>query len=466
MKPFYHRNFLLYNDYGKRLYHEVAAMLPVIDPHNHIDPATLSSNKRFENIYQLWVQGDPYKHRAMRIYGIAEELITGDRSDHEKFLAWADCFPHTAGNPLFHWGCMELKELFGIEEILTLHNAQQLWDKVNGLLAKDGYGALDIVKRLGVEMLCTSDDLLDTLAHHNALFEQQTGIICLPSLRSDSMIAFNTSSFFTWLDGLQTATGIPVNDLLSYKEAIINRLNFFDEMGCVLSDHSLDSSFRFILADEKNADTIFKKVLKKEPLRDHDLICLQSHLLLFLGNQYAGREWKMQLHLGAHRYTSTTLRNKVGAAGGYACIGNTVDVSSLCLLLDELDKQKGLPKTILYTLNPADNAVLATITGSFTEDGVRGKIQFGPVWWYNDHQEGITQQLLVLSHYGLLGTSIGMTTDSRSVLSFLRHDYYRRILCNILGAWVEEEQLPDDWNFVSTMVQNISYRNIKNWLKK
>lgn len=466
MKPFYNRNFLLLNDYGKQLYHEVAASLPVIDPHNHIDPAALSSNKRYENIYQLWVEGDPYKHRAMRIYGTAEELITGSRSDQEKFLAWADCFPHTAGNPLFHWCCMELKELFGIEEILTPQNAQQIWDTVNGLLLKDGYGALDIVKRFGVELLCTSDDLLDTLAHHIALSREQAGITCLPSLRSDSMITFNPSSFFTWLDGLQAITGIPVNDLASYKAAIINRLDFFDETGCLLSDHSLDSGFKFVPTNEENADAIFKKVLKGEGVTELHVTCLQSHLLFFLGQEYAGRSWKMQLHLGAHRYTSTTLRNKSGPAGGYACIGNTADVSSLCLLLDELDKQKGLPKTILYTLNPADNAVLATITGSFAEDGVPGKIQFGPAWWYNDHQEGITQQLLALSHYSLLGTSIGMTTDSRSILSFLRHDYYRRILCNLLGAWVEEGKLPDDREFVSTMVRDISYRNIKNWLKK
>lgn len=466
MKPFYNKNFLLLNDYGKRLYHEVAASLPVIDPHNHIDPAALSSNKRFENIYQLWVQHDPYKHRAMRIYGVAEELITGNKPDYEKFLAWADCFPHTAGNPLFHWCCMELNELFGIEEIVTPQNAKHIWDTANELLLKNDFRALEIIKRFGVELLCTSDDLLDTLEHHTALAKGQDGITCLPSLRSDSIITFNPSSFSTWLDGLQTITGIKVTDLDSYKIAIINRLHFFNEAGCLLSDHSLDSGFKFFPTDNEAASLIFKRVLRKEPVRDEDFIRLQSHLLYFLGKEYAARKWKMQLHIGAHRYTSTTLRNKVGPAGGYACIGNTADVPSLCLLLDELDKQGNLPKTILYTLNPADNAVLATITGSFAEDGVQGKIQFGPAWWYNDHYEGITQQLLALSHYGLLSTSIGMTTDSRSILSFLRHDYYRRILCNLLGSWVEEGKLPDDWEFVSTMVQNISYRNIKNWIKK
>jgi glucuronate isomerase len=315
-------------------------------------------------------------------------------------------------------------------------------------------------------MLCTSDDLLDTLEHHIALAKGKDGITCLPSLRSDSIITFSTSAFFTWLDRLQTITGVPVNDLLSYKRAIINRLHFFDGRGCLLSDHSLDSGFKFVPTDDEVASSIFKNVLSKEPVVEDDFIRLQSHLLYFLGKEYAGKGWKMQLHIGAHRYTSTTLRNKVGPAGGYACIGNTADVASVCLLLDELDKQKNLPKTILYTLNPADNAVLASMTGSFAEDGIQGKIQFGPAWWYNDHYEGITQQLVALSSYGLLSTAIGMTTDSRSILSMVRHQYYRRILCNLIGSWVEEGRLPDDWQLLSSMVSNISYNNIRNWIKK
>jgi glucuronate isomerase len=466
MKPFYNKNFLLRNAYGKRLYHEAAAALPIIDPHNHIDPSGLATNKKFENIYQLWVQHDPYKHRAMRIYGIAEDLITGDRPDYEKFLAWAECYPHTAGNPLFHWCVMELKEVFGIKEMLTVNSAKAIWEESNKKLAKKGCGALDIIKNLRVEMLCTSDDLLDSLEHHLSLAKQNSGVTCLPSLRSDNIIAFNGPAFYTWLGKLKSTTNVDINTLQTYKEAIIKRLKYFDEAGCLLSDHSLDSGFTFITTDEATAAPLFASVLNTEPLRSDDLVKLQSHLLHFLGKEYAKRKWKMQLHIGAHRYTSTVLRNKLGPAGGYAGIGKTLDVASLCLFLDRLDKESSLPKTILYTLNPADNAVLATLTGSFAEDGVQGKIQFGPAWWYNDHFEGITQQLLALSSYGLLPASIGMTTDSRSLLSFVRHDYYRRILCNLLGSWMEDGRLPDDFDFVSMMVQNISYYNIKKWIQK
>lgn len=462
MRTFNDSDFLLTSDFGKKLYHDVAASLPVIDPHNHIDPAALATNKKFDNIYQLWVQHDPYKHRAMRIYGIAEDLITGNKPDYEKFVAWASCFPSTVGNPLFHWSCMELKSLFGITDLLTPATAQQIWDKANALLQQDDFTALQIIKRFGVELLCTSDDLNDSLEHHISLANQQAGLTCLPSLRGDSIISFNQP----WLQKLQALTSVDVVDLATYEAAITTRLNFFDEVGCLLSDHSLDSGFTYIICDSATATGLFKKVLDRQALTNEELIALQSYLLHFLGVQYAQRKWKLQLHIGAFRYTSSVLRSKVGPAGGYACIGSTAHVPSLCLFLDELDKQGALPKTIFYTLNPADNAVFASITGSYSEDGVQGKVQFGPAWWYNDHYEGIHQQLIALSSYGLLATAIGMTTDSRSIVSFIRHDYYRRILCNLLGGWVEEGKLPEDWALLSTMVENISYNNIKSWIKK
>jgi len=456
------KDFLLTNHTARVLFERVA-VLPVIDFHNHIDPQPLSENMRFENIYQLWVRNDPYKHRAMRIYGLPEELITGTRaSDYEKFAAWAQCMMHTAGNPLFHWSCMELQQVFGIAELLKPANAQHIWEKANALLATDGFGALDILKRFNVESLCTSDDLLDDLAHHALLRDQQRGIECLPSLRADSIVAFHPD----WIARLQTVSGVEVSDLESYKNAVINRLDFFDLAGCLLSDHSLDSGFRYITTQEPEASALFVKVLHGQSLGPEQLIRLQSHLLHFLGRQYSVRRWKMQLHIGANRFTSTHLRRRLGPAGGYASIGNTADVHSVSRLLDDLDIQNNLPKTILYTLNPADNAVFASLTGSFSEDGVRGKVQFGPAWWYNDHHEGIVQQLLTLSAYGLLSTSIGFTTDSRSILSFSRHEYYRRILCNLIGTWVQEGKLPDDPEFLGQLVADISYNNIKHWIKK
>ena len=467
MKNIYTPDFLLSNAYGKRLFHEVAEGLPIIDWHNHVDPSVLATNKTFDNIYQLWVQNDPYKHRAMRIFGIEESLITGSEStDYEKFVAWAKCLPHTVGNPLFHWSCMELKTIFGIDSVLTFDNALEIWEKANPILKQKNYGALDILSRFKVEMLCTSDDLLDDLAHHTTLSENGSDVACLPSLRSDSIINFNQSSFFNWLEKLENITKIKVNSLENYKKAVVQRLDFFDEKGCLLSDHSLDGGFRFIQTDPSVSARIFSKFLEKKTLTNTEFVRLQSHVLHFLGIEYAKRDWKMQLHIGAHRFTSSRLRQKVGAAGGFAGIGNTADIASICSFLDELDLKNSLPKTILYTLNPADNAAFATLTGSFSTDNVQGKIQFGPAWWYNDHYEGIRQQLLDLSSYGLLSTTIGFTTDSRSILSFTRHDYYRRILCNLLGEWVEQGKLPDDWGFLSNLVRRVAYENIKNWIKK
>ncbi len=459
-------DFLLYNRHGKKLFHEVAAGLPIIDFHNHIDIASLANNKSFENIYQLWIQQDPYKHRAMRICGIHENRITGNAPDEEKFLAWAECISATIGNPLFHWSSMELKFLLGNDEFLTPKDAKKIWTSANKNLKKKKFGALDIIKRFDVEMLCTSDDLLDTLEHHLSLANNKSSVKCLPSLRGDSIIAFNQQSFYNWLKRLESISKVTINNLDNYKTAIIQRLDFFDEAGCILSDHSLDSGFQFGLTDETNAKELFQKKLNKENLSSEDTILLQSHLLHFLGIEYAKRKWKLQLHIGAYRYTSTRLRNIAGASGGFASIGGTVSVSSLCTFLDGLDKENHLPKIILYTLNPSDNAVFASLTGSYSEDGVQGKIQFGPAWWYNDQYEGITQQLKALSSYGLLSTSIGMTTDSRSILSFTRHEYYRRILCNLVGSWMEDGKLPDDWELASSLVKDICYSNIKSWIKK
>ncbi len=466
MKNIYNDNFLLSNAWGKKLYHEVAAALPIIDFHNHIDIAALASNKYYENIFQLWVQQDPYKHRVMRIYGIPENRITGDAGDEDKFMAWAECMAATACNPLFHWSCMELDFLIDGKEVLTLENANKIWKATNKNLQKKKWGALDIVKRFGVELLCTSDDLLDTLEHHITLSKQKEKISCLPSLRGDSIIAFNQQTFFTWLEKLAATANTPIKNLEEYKNAIIRRLDFFDSTGCLLSDHSLDSGFEFIITDVTIATTLFQRLISKEDLSATEIIALQSHLLHFVGIEYAKRKWKLQLHVGAHRYTSSRLRKLAGGAGGFACIGNTVNVQSICTFLDALEKENNLPKIILYTLNPADNAVFASITGSYSEDGVQGKIQYGPAWWYNDHYEGITQQLLALSSYSLLSTSIGMTTDSRSILSFTRHEYYRRVLCNLIGGWAEQGKLPNDKEFLSSMIKNISYNNIKNWIKK
>lgn len=465
-------NFLLTNPHGEKLFFEVAQSLPIIDWHNHIDPTVLSTNKPFENIHQLWLQSDPYKHRAMRICGIPEDLITGkETSDFDKFMAWAKCFPDTIGSPLFHWSNMELKQVFGFDAILTIKNAEELWEAASHQLKQEAFRAKNIVKRFGVEMMCTSDDLLDSLESHISMavhaksLEGKTDFVCLPSLRSDSIIAFTQPAFFDWMHKLEALTATSIHSLNDYLFAISKRLDFFKQHGCLLSDHSFDSGFQYVFTTANEASKIFDILLKEKNLSVSNLIQLQSYLLHFLGKEYASRQWKMQLHIGAYRYTNSTLRAKVGPAGGFACIGNTVNVSSLCLFLDELDSKNSLPQTILYTLNPADNAVFASLTGSFAQANIRGKVQFGPAWWYNDHYDGITQHLLAISSYGLLATNIGFTTDSRSILSLTRHEYYRRILCNLIGSWVNEGKVPNDETYLSDLITRLSYSNIKNWLK-
>ncbi|HTL09955.1 MAG TPA: glucuronate isomerase [Chitinophagaceae bacterium] len=465
-KGIYHSDFLLTTPLGKTLYHEVAAALPIIDPHNHLDPTVLAKNEPFAGIYELWVQNDPYKHRAMRICGVEEALITGQRSAYEKFKAWAACYPATLGNPLYDWCQMELATVFNIKETLSPASCQHIYDAANEYLQQQALSPLNLLQNFGVEMLCTSDDLLDSLAPHAALQSMQGLPQCLPSLRADNILAVDQPGFYTWLQQLTAITAIPIKQLDDYKAAIHHRLDFFDRSGCLLSDHSLDSGFTYRSTESSTAAQLFARVLLQQALTAEELTQLQSHLLQFLGEAYAARHWGMQLHIGAYRYTSSVLREKLGPAGGYACIGHTVDVASLCKFLDDLDKEGALPKTILYTLNPADNAVLASVTGSYAQDGMRGKIQYGPAWWYNDHFEGITEQLKALSSYGLLSTSIGMTTDSRSLLSFVRHDYYRRILCNYVGRQVAEGRLPEDEIMLGDMVKKICYDNAKHWLKK
>lgn len=460
-------NFLLNNKTAERLYHEVVAHLPIIDYHNHLNPQQLAHNKAFENITQLWIANDPYKHRAMRISGIAEKYITGESTDEEKFFKWAEAFPNTLGNPLYHWTCMELQNLFGIEEILSAQSARNIWNTCNSQLNNGKTGILDILAHFKVETTCTSDDLLDDLSHHQAVTADNIfGIQVLPSLRGDSILKLEQPGVLNWLKKLSDISIIEINSPESYKEAIIKRLNYFDESGCLLADHALDAGFYFEMPSEKNVGKLLGKHLQGGFLSTHEQVLLQSYLLVFLGEEYGRRGWVMQLHIGAQRYTSSRLCKLAGAAGGYATIGKPCDIDSICRFLDILEQKNKLPKTILYTLNPADNEALATLTGSFAEDGVPGKIQFGPAWWYNDHLTGIESHLITLAGYGLLNHFIGMTTDSRSALSFTRHEYFRRIVCNMLGKWAKSGQITSDIMVLNTLITNICYNNSKNWIVK
>lgn len=405
MRAFIHDDFLLKTVTARRLYHEFAAGLPIIDYHNHLDPDSLADDRTFENLTQLWLAGDPYKHRAMRIAGVPEEYITGAATDRAKFDAWAETVPQTLGNPLFHWTALELKRYFDLDELLTPASASRVWETCNERLRF--VTARSLIARANVACLCTSDRWTDDLQTHKRLCAAGFATRVLPSVRVDD--------------------GGPL-DVARLSE----RLDIFQQLGCRLADHAVAG--------------------------------FESEALRVCAREYARRGWILQLHIGAQRHTSTRLRRLAGPAGGYATIGSCCDIPGLCRFLDELEQQGCLPRTILYPLNPADYAALATLTGSFTEDDVRGKLQLGPAWWYNDHALGIRQHLDVLGSYGLLAAFIGMTTDSRSLLSMVRHEYFRRVLCDWLGDQAAAGAYPEDDALLGPLVRAVCYENARRWI--
>ena len=437
-------DFLLESPLARILYHEYVEGLPIADYHNHLVPAELASDRRFEDIGQLWVASDPYKHRAMRLHGENEAVISGPASTREKFDAWARTLPHTLGNPLFHWSAMEMKNVFGLDEMPDPSCADMVWDACNERLKGAEFSTMGILKGFGVKVLSTSDDLLDDVTVHSSV---KGDIKVTPSLRADSVLGFAPA----WLERL----GSP-KTLEEYLAAVDARLDAFSANGCRVADHALDDGWRFVLTDFDTA----AKLYAEGEFAD---VRLKSFVLGHLASEYARRGWAMLLHIGAQRFTSSRLRSLAGPAGGYASIGNTCDVKSLCAFLDSQDVKGELPKTGLFTLNPADNAALAVLTGSYSQDGVVGKVQFGPAWWYNDHFYGMTDQLENLAAYSLMPQFIGMTTDSRNVLSFSRHDYFRRILCNWLADKTLRGQFPADEAYLGRIAADISYNNAYNW---
>ncbi|MCQ2184843.1 MAG: glucuronate isomerase [Bacteroidales bacterium] len=448
------KDFLLETDFARELFHSYARKAPVVDFHNHLSAADIAGDKRHENIGLFWVCADGYKYRAMRMAGFDERYMTGDASPREKFDKWCSLLPHTMGSPLFHWSCMEMKNVFNISEVPDETNCEMVWEACNTLLATPEYSTNSILRGFRVEYATTSDDLLDDVSVHSRATEV-SGIYVSPSLRGDSILAFDKESFDPWFRRLGEA-----KDLQEYLAKVKERLNLFSANGCRLSDHALDNGFSYVKTSFDEAAALFAC---RKDLTAEGYLKLKSFLLKFLAGEYAERGWVMQLHIGAERWTSSRLRAVAGPAGGYACPGSPCDIRSLCDFLDSLDVRGLLPKTILYTLNPSDNATFATLTGSFSQSGVK-KIQFGPAWWYNDHKYGIEENLKNVSAYSLLPGCLGMTTDSRTILSFSRHEYFRRILCNYLGELVRRGELPQDIDFLGEMVLDISYRNAKQWI--
>ncbi|MDA3872571.1 MAG: glucuronate isomerase [Kiritimatiellae bacterium] len=456
-----HEHFLLHNRTARALFEEVAEGCPVIDFHTHLDSERYYRNEPFSEISDLWIRADPYKWRAMRMNGIPERVITGDASPEERFMAWAATIPALAGNPLFHWSRLELKRFFGIDILLTSDTAEKVRAECNEQLGEPHLRPRALLKKCGVEVFMTSDPWCgegDLDVHQRALKEQMTPTM-VPSLRADDVLDIGSNRFAGWIEGLESATEFSIHSLDDLQQALRLRLDVFSRCGCTLADLGLD---RVPVADcsEDEAGTLFTK-WREGRIESLDTGKWTSYWVHWIAAQCSERNWLLQLHLGARRQTSDRLAGLSTGGGGYACIGNSLDIAALTRLLNSLENAGGVPRMLLYPLNPNDMEPLASLCGAFVEDGVPGKLQVGAAWWYNDHRDGIEKHLRALANHALLGRFPGMITDSRSYLSGVRHEFFRRVLCNLLGQWVEAGELPTDDDFLHPLVRGLCYGNAR-----
>lgn len=456
-------NFLLSNETAINLYNNYAKDMPIIDYHCHLNPKEIFENKKFKNITEVWLYGDHYKWRAMRSNGIDEKYITGDAEDYEKFMAWAKTLPMAIGNPLYHWTHLELQRYFGVYEILNEKTAPYIWNKVNKMLNDEGFGARDLIIKSNVKALCTTDDPTDSLEYHLKLKKDKDfNVKVLPTLRPDKGLQINIGGFIPWIEKLSKVSEKNIESYDDFLEALESRVRFFHSVGCRISDHGLDS-ITYAEASKEEITNIFSRALKGESLNSEEVSKYKTYTLQFLGRLYSQLGWTMQLHIGATRNNNTKMFRKIGADTGFDSINDEKVAYSLSKFLDSLEVDNYLPKTILYTLNPKDNYVLSTMIGNFQGTEIPGKIQFGAAWWFLDNKEGMVEQMKVLANTGLLGRFVGMLTDSRSFLSYTRHEYFRRILCNLLGEWVENGEVPEDMELLGDIIKGICYNNARDY---
>jgi len=456
-------NYLLETETAKKLYVEFAKDMPIFDYHCHLPVKEIAEDRKFENITQLWLSGDHYKWRALRANGIAEEYITGNKSDQEKFRKWAETVPYTIGNPLFQWTYFELSQYFGIQDCLTAESADEIWGKCNGMLQTKEFSARNLIKRSNVKALCTTDDPIDTLEYHKQIKADETfDVRVLPTFRPDMVLDIGHGKFQDWTRALEAITGITIKTIDDFLVALQLRMKDFHEVGCRLSDHGLADGF-YKQSTESEIRDIFHKRLHNEKLSVEEQIKFRCAMLIHLGKEYAKNGWAMQLHLGAIRNTNTRMLGSLGINTGFDTIADFNFAEQLANLLDSLEQLGSLPKTILYCLNPRDNDLLASMIGNFQSD-VPGKIQFGSAWWFNDHEDGMIDQMKALANIGLFSRFVGMLTDSRSFISYPRHEYFRRIVCNLVGSWVEKGSFYPDYDFLGKMIQGICFNNIKEYL--
>lgn len=456
-------DFLLQSETAKTLYHEYAKDMPIIDYHCHLNPAEIAGNKKYKNITEVWLGGDHYKWRTIRANGIDEKYITGNSDDKTKFMKWAETMPYLIGNPLYHWTHLELKRYFNIDKILSPTTAEEIWEQCNEMLKGDDFSARSLIVRSNVQVICTTDDPADTLEYHKAIRKDSSfPVKVYPTFRPDKALNINMSGFGEYIGKLQQAAGTVISSLSGLKKALQNRLDYFSDNGCRISDHALEYTI-YAEATEEEIDRIFQSALNGAVITQAEADRYKTHMLLFLGREYARRGWAMQLHMGSIRNNNTRMYRILGPDTGYDAIGDSHQAKSLAAFLDALDSTGQLPKTILYSLNPRDNETLATIMGCFQGTEAPGKIQLGSGWWFNDQKDGMEKQMIALANVGLLRRFVGMLTDSRSFLSYARHEYFRRIMCNLIGQWAENGEVDADMDMLGAMVQEISYTNAKNY---
>lgn len=459
MKTFMDKDFLLSNPTAVKLYHEYAEVTPILDYHCHINPKEIAEDRKFDNITQVWLGGDHYKWRFMRSCGVDEKYITGDASDKEKFLKWAEVLGKAIGNPLYHWSHLELQRYFDFHKPLNKNTAEEAWEVCNKALAGDDMSARNIIRRSNVTLLCTTDDPVDDLQYHKAIAEDETfDVQVLPAWRPDKAMNLEKESYLDYLSQLEKVSGITIKSFKDLKEALIKRMDYFVSMGCSVSDHGLEYVM-YQPGSEEQIEKIFEKRLAgKLPSRGEELT-FKTEFLLFVCREYAKRNWVLQLHYGVKRDNNVKMFNRLGPDTGYDCIKNETSAAELADFLNALEITDSLPKTIIYSLNPVDNAYIGTILGCFQNSEAVAKIQQGSAWWFNDHKVGMQDQMASLASLGNLSGFVGMLTDSRSFLSYTRHEYFRRILCNYIGTLVENGEFPEDYEILGEIVKDISYYN-------
>ena len=463
MKPFMDEDFLLSNETAKTLYHNYAKKVPIIDYHCHINPQEIAEDRQFDNITQVWLGGDHYKWRQMRTNGIEEQYITGNATDYEKFEKWSATLQKAIGNPLYHWSHLELQRYFDFKKPLSPATAAEAWEVCNKKIADPSMSARNIIRKSNVETICTTDDPIDSLEWHKKIAEDPTfETKVLPAWRPDKAMYLEKPDYLDYLAKLETASGVKITTFAALCEALKNRMEFFNSMGCRISDHGLEYVM-YKPATAEEIEAIFSKRLAGTAPSRMEELQFKTAFLTFVGREYHRLGWVMQLHYGVKRDNNVFRFNQLGPDTGFDCINSFSSSAELADFLNALNITDQLPKTILYSLNPIDNAAIGTVIGCFQDSSSVGKVQQGSAWWFNDHKTGMAEQMTSLANLSLLSNFVGMLTDSRSFLSYTRHEYFRRILCNLIGTWVENGEYPNDIEFLGKMVQDISYYNTKNY---